>query len=106
MAKLMADADFAIGAGGSACWERCCLGLPSLLIALADNQIAIAKELDSINGCVYLGRSDLLISIDLKKCLSQILSNPEKIQKISKKAFSIVDGLGAFRVSDEMRVFL
>jgi UDP-2,4-diacetamido-2,4,6-trideoxy-beta-L-altropyranose hydrolase len=106
MAKLMADADLAIGAGGSASWERCCLGLPSLLIAIADNQIAIAKELDSINGCAYLGSSDLFISLDLKKCLSQILSNPEKIQKISEKAFSIVDGLGAFRVSDEMRVCL
>jgi len=106
MAKLMADADLAIGAGGSASWERCCLGLPSLLIALADNQIAIAKELDSINACVYLGNSDSIISLNLKECISKILSNPERTQKISENAFAIVDGLGVSRVSNEMRVGL
>jgi UDP-2,4-diacetamido-2,4,6-trideoxy-beta-L-altropyranose hydrolase len=104
MAALMADVDLAIGAGGSACWERCCLGLPSLLIALADNQIAIAKELDYINACIYLGSKDDFIFLNLKQFLFQILSNPEKIQKISEKAFSIVDGLGVFRVGDEMRI--
>jgi hypothetical protein len=106
MAKLMADADLAIGAGGSASWERCCLGLPSLLIALADNQIAIAKELDSINACVYLGSSDSIISLNLKECISKILSNPERTRKISENAFAIVDGLGVSRVSNEMRVGL
>jgi UDP-2,4-diacetamido-2,4,6-trideoxy-beta-L-altropyranose hydrolase len=106
MAKLMADADLAIGAGGSASWERCCLGLPSLLIALADNQIAIAKELESINACVYLGSSDSIISLNLKQCISQILSNPERARKISENAFAIADGLGVSRVSNEMRVCL
>jgi UDP-2,4-diacetamido-2,4,6-trideoxy-beta-L-altropyranose hydrolase len=106
MAKLMADADLAIGAGGSACWERCCLGLPSLLIAVADNQVAIAKGLASINACVYLGSSDSMISLSLKEYISQILSNPERARKISENAFSIVDGLGVFRVSNEMRVSL
>ena len=51
MAELMAEADLAIGAGGSASWERCCLGLPALLLAIADNQIEIAKALDLINAC-------------------------------------------------------
>lgn len=38
MAELMAQADLAIGAGGSATWERCCLGLPALAFCTADNQ--------------------------------------------------------------------
>lgn len=104
MAKLIADADLAIGAGGSACWERCCLGLPSLIIALADNQVAIAKGLASINACVYLGSSDSMIPLNLKEYISQILSNPERTRKISENAFSIVDGLGVFRVTNEMRI--
>ena len=58
MAELMAAADLAIGAGGSASWERCCLGLPTLLVALADNQIDIAKALDSIGACVYMGTKE------------------------------------------------
>ncbi|MFH0934731.1 MAG: UDP-2,4-diacetamido-2,4,6-trideoxy-beta-L-altropyranose hydrolase, partial [Pseudomonadota bacterium] len=38
MARLMADSDLAIGAAGCTSWERCCLGLPSLMMVLADNQ--------------------------------------------------------------------
>ena len=46
MAELMAAADLAIGAGGSASWERCCLGVPALIVASADNQTDIATALD------------------------------------------------------------
>lgn len=103
MAKLMADADWAIGAGGSASWERCCLGLPSLLVALADNQIAIAKELSAIGACTYIGNRG---EVNLKKWLPRLITNQELTQKISENAFSIVDGLGVHRVSKEMEVYL
>jgi UDP-2,4-diacetamido-2,4,6-trideoxy-beta-L-altropyranose hydrolase len=46
LAPLMAKADLAIGAAGSTSWERLCLGLPSLVMVLADNQVEIAKELN------------------------------------------------------------
>jgi UDP-2,4-diacetamido-2,4,6-trideoxy-beta-L-altropyranose hydrolase len=99
MAELMLEADFAIGAGGSASWERCCLGLPSLLVALADNQIAIARELSAISACVYIDNGN---EANLKKWLTQLIANQELIQKISENAFSIVDGLGVCRVSKEI----
>ena len=103
MAKLMAEADLALGAGGSASWERCCLGLPSLLVSVADNQIAIAKELSSIGGCTYIDNRD---EVSLKKWLTQFIANQELTKKISENAFSIVDGLGVHRVSKEMGVYL
>ena len=103
IAELMFEADFAIGAGGSASWERCCLGLPSLLVALADNQITIAKELSAISACTYIGNWDV---VNLKKWLTQLIANQELTQKISENAFSIVDGLGSYRVSKEMKARL
>lgn len=45
MAELMANADLAIGAAGSSSWERCCLGLPTIMLILAENQKGIAKAL-------------------------------------------------------------
>ena len=45
LASLMAQADLAIAAAGSSSWERLCLGLPSLMIAVADNQKEILEEL-------------------------------------------------------------
>ena len=47
MADFMLNADLAISAGGiSESWERACLGLPTLLVTLADNQKLIATNLD------------------------------------------------------------
>lgn len=59
MAQLMADSDLAIGAAGATSWERCCLGLPSVLVLLAANQISIAAALSKAKGAVQLELSDL-----------------------------------------------
>src|ERR1019366_3039675 len=45
MARLTAEADIAIGAAGSSIWERCTLGLPTLMLVLAENQRAAAGAL-------------------------------------------------------------
>ena len=103
MAELMLKADLAIGAGGSASWERCCLGLPSLLVALADNQVAIAKELGAISACIYIGNGG---KVSLKKWLSQLIANPKQIRKVSENAFLIVDGLGVFRAISKISAYL
>lgn len=54
MARRMAEADLAIGAAGSTSWERCCLGLPTLMLVLAENQKAIAQALDKVGAAVCL----------------------------------------------------
>ena len=101
MAQLMAEADLAIGAGGTATWERCCLGLPALSLCVADNQrkqIADAAEA----GLLYApsGAVDL---IDLirhhAKCL---LENAPLLKLISNTAMNAVDGLGTLRVMSEI----
>lgn len=102
MAKLMSNADLAIGAGGSSSWERCCLGLPTLAFSLAENQTEIAKNLDMYGACIYMGNANSKNLMDLKDMLSQLLSNPEQVSNLSKKAYSLVDGLGAERVHQEL----
>ena len=49
MAKVFTFADVAIGAGGSTCWERCCLGLPTFQVAVADNQQRVCSYLEQMN---------------------------------------------------------
>jgi UDP-2,4-diacetamido-2,4,6-trideoxy-beta-L-altropyranose hydrolase len=102
MAELMAVADLAIGAGGSACWERCCLGLPSLLVALADNQIDIAKSLDLFGACIYVGTFKSVSRSMLRHAIGNLLHGKSHIEESSKKAYSLVDGLGVGRVLEEM----
>lgn len=52
MAALMVAADVAVGASGISSWERCCLGLPTITLVLADNQRLVAAELARI-GAVH-----------------------------------------------------
>lgn len=102
MAELMAEADLAIGAGGSATWERCCLGLPALLVALADNQVDIAKALDSIGACVYLGTAEAADSLTIQRTITSLSGRREQLEMISNHACSLVDGMGVDRVCQEL----
>lgn len=64
IAKLMAEADLAIGAGGTTTWERCFLGLPAIVIAVAENQVTICEDCARAGYIYYLGKN---IDIDEKK---------------------------------------
>ncbi|XGA80982.1 UDP-2,4-diacetamido-2,4,6-trideoxy-beta-L-altropyranose hydrolase [Halomonas sp. CH40] len=55
MARRMAEADLAIGAAGSTSWERCCLGLPTLMLVLAENQKEVACYLDQLGAAKLVG---------------------------------------------------
>src|SRR5258706_4835818 len=55
MAELLRHADLTIGAGGGMSWERCCLGLPTIAVDIAANQVGALTELANIGALVYLG---------------------------------------------------
>jgi len=90
MSELMFDADLAIGAGGSTSWERCCLGLPTLIYILAENQRKIAENLERLNAVKIMG--------NLKVDLQNILNDFSSWQAMSEKAQTICDGLGVKRI--------
>ena len=90
MPELMLDADLAIGAGGSTSWERCCLGLPTLLYVLAENQRKIAENLEQFGAVKIVN--------NLKVNLQNILNNLIIWQVMSERAQSICDGMGVKRI--------
>lgn len=90
MAELMQESDLAIGAAGATAWERCCLGLPCLMLVLADNQRLIADKLNSAGAALTL---DTTCNISNPLFDSSTLSS-EKLSQMSQKAAAITDGLG------------
>ena len=58
MAELMARADLCLGAGGTTTWERCFMGLPAIVTAVAENQIQICEDCAEAGYICYLGRWD------------------------------------------------
>ncbi|MDR8320110.1 UDP-2,4-diacetamido-2,4,6-trideoxy-beta-L-altropyranose hydrolase, partial [Acinetobacter baumannii] len=90
MADLMAEHDLAIGAAGSTAWERCCLGLPTIMICMADNQKMIAKYLHDLGVAISLDQAE--IHEKLLWALQQF--DQEQLQLMHQKALSITDGIG------------
>ncbi len=93
MASLMCEATIAIGAPGTTSWERACLGLPSILIPIAENQLDIASKLESVNASIVIDFNE--ISTSLLTALGNIKEN---WQSFSEKNAQICDGLGTKRI--------
>lgn len=92
MAQLMADSDLAIGAAGATSWERCCLGLPSFMVVLADNQKTIAESLEKIGASVIIW--SLSDRIEIKNLFKSISRSPSQLCNMAENAARIVDGKG------------
>ena len=97
MAELMAQADWAIGAAGGTSWERCCLGVPTLLLVIADNQREVAQALHTA-GAAFVLEEKAVNSPEFAACL-QHFRRPETRRTMSTKAAALCDGLGATRVT-------
>lgn len=101
MAALMAEADLGIGASGSSSWERCCLGLPSISVAVAENQLKLGLELHRKDTVDFLGMASDNSATEWQSAISKHLMDAW-LRPTSIKAFSLVDGLGSSRVADEL----
>jgi UDP-2,4-diacetamido-2,4,6-trideoxy-beta-L-altropyranose hydrolase len=103
MAELMSRADLAIGAVGTAAWERCFIGLPSLVISIAENQRIPAIELHGLGVHVYLGESKNVTSQAISKHLRGFLEDSTSLEPMRQKALAVVDGKGVDRIISAMR---
>ncbi|MDB4638757.1 UDP-2,4-diacetamido-2,4,6-trideoxy-beta-L-altropyranose hydrolase [bacterium] len=98
LAGLMSRADLAIGAGGATTWERACLGLPSLVVAIAENQLPMATVLNETSQITLLGFSSDVGVKEMRQALLCALRYPDRWPRLSGK--NLTDGQGVFRISD------
>lgn len=100
LADLMAHADLAIGAGGGATWERMCLGLPSHVVSIADNQRPACEALARAELIQYIGSFKDVRFKDLVEALERSIGNRERLLACSTQNQLLVDGLGALRLAE------
>ena len=91
MAQLMTDSDLAIGAAGSTSWERCCLGVPSIQLVLADNQKEAAAILEQLNAVIAISSVEELPSIFQATILQR---DYNALLSLMKRSAEICDGHG------------
>ncbi len=97
MDALLAGADFAVGAAGTSAWERCCLGVPTLLLVLVDNQRLVASNLEQAGAARIVAESAMLDPARLRAAIED-LKQAGALARMSSAAAAICDGLGADRL--------
>lgn len=97
MPELMAWADTAIVAGGTTCWELAFMGLPSLLLLVADNQRDVVQSLCATG--VARETTPARVATDL----SLLQRDTDGRRAMSQRARRLVDGQGTSRVVDCLR---
>lgn len=100
--EFMAAADVAISAAGTTCWELCLLGLPALLIDVADNQTALAEELQKRGCAIHIAKGSATPE-KIAQTLQSLIESQERRQLLSKASRELVDGKGAMRVVSVLR---
>lgn len=103
MAELMAKADVAISAAGSTCWELCLLGLPALLIDIAENQKEVARELGRRGCAIHLGSLEDVTAARIADSLESLVESQELRHALWQRSRELVDGGGARRVASILR---
>lgn len=98
LAPLIAEADLAIGAGGISVWERCALGLPTLIIVIAENQRPNSEALADL-GAAQIVRPEVNSII---KAIVSLAGNLPALERMSRFSALQTDGLGARRICQLM----
>lgn len=99
---LMDKTDIAISAGGITCYELACLGIPNIILVLADNQKKTAVGLQDYSTSINLGWFEDVTEEGIKEAVEDLIKNREKREAMSKKGKELVDGRGVERVVEEI----
>ena len=98
MPDLMAWVDMAVSAGGSTCLEMAYMGLPNIVLVLAENQWANTESLGAAGISINLGWYHQVDERGLVEALNMLISNPMLRKEMSVKARKLVDGSGVNRI--------
>lgn len=100
MARLTAEADIAIGAAGSSTWERCVLGLPTLMVVLAENQRSSAQALADRGAALVVDVETPGFEAAFDRSLMRLTTDAGLRRQLADSSAELCDGLGAPRVAE------
>jgi UDP-2,4-diacetamido-2,4,6-trideoxy-beta-L-altropyranose hydrolase len=98
MAELMAEADLAIGAPGASSYERAVLGLPSIIVMLADDQRSVARKLTEAGAAIDAGRFDAALPARLGAITQSLIGDAGARGRMAEAATNLVDSRGRQRL--------
>ena len=100
IAQIMAKADFAIGAAGQSSYERCCLGLPTIALSVAQNQIFLIEELEKAGAARHVCTMKPGWEAEFAAMFIDTARDIRLRNAMAKAARKVCDGRGVERVVD------
>jgi UDP-2,4-diacetamido-2,4,6-trideoxy-beta-L-altropyranose hydrolase len=97
IARLFAAAGLAIGAGGATSWERCRMGLSSLVVSVADNQRSGCLALEQAGAAIFLGDSEALTPGAVRDGVEKMMADTGARLAMAQRCAALVDGRGTER---------
>lgn len=104
MAERMVATDLFIGAGGTTTWERMALGLPGVVVSIAENHRELSRQLAEHGYQLYLGPSEALTPDVVAAAVTTLRQCPETLRFMSRRGMELVDGRGTDRICEFLRV--
>ena len=101
-AQIIRRADLAIGAGGTTTWERMCLGIPSIVVSIAENQNSACEELGRDGLINYLGTQSSLKPGAIREAVFEAKTEYASLFDQIARGQILVDGRGCERVAEAM----
>jgi len=102
MKNLMLKCDICISGGGQTLFELARIGIPTLAIGVADNQINNLKGLHKKKCIKYVGdKNDTNIIKKASKVFTKMISAEER-NEISLHASTIIDGKGVLKIVESL----
>lgn len=98
MAELMHWADLAVSAGGTTCWELACLGVPNVILTVAENQERNGQELEKVGASVHLGCCRDVAPEVITTAVRKLIHAPKARRRMSRVGQALVDGEGVDRL--------
>jgi UDP-2,4-diacetamido-2,4,6-trideoxy-beta-L-altropyranose hydrolase len=97
LAHLLAESTLYAGAAGTTAVQAACVGVPAIIAAVADNQVAQARALESA-GCALVVEAPI-DETSLTEMASRLLGDRARLQAMSRAGRDLVDGFGTQRVA-------
>ncbi len=103
LAPLLGTIDLAIGAAGVSAWERFALGVPTILVSIADNQVPASRDLHTSGIAVHLGRAEDVDAAALRDAVRALFDDDAKREHMALQGQLLVDGFGARRIAEVLQ---
>ena len=100
LADMLSEADLAIGAGGATTWERMCIGIPTVMVSIAENQRPASEALAQAGLVRYLGPREEVTPAQMAAAVKELIRDPRALEELSIRNQLLVDGLGAGRLTE------